>query len=317
MDYDAGSLLRQWWSALPAMFPWMHAPNEAAAPDGALSAGGTDAFSFDQLLTHLFDAWQPLLRSGGWATDALLSTASQFEGGLSQLRESLVTSQAAPAPFGWPLPLQPMTWQAWSAPLLFAAGKGAGTGISNPLQIGADRTFGAFADAFGLRPMRELQEAWVALSEAESERRAAQASYLAIAAKAWGDGTRSLIARLEQMRRAGEQVTTFLAFVRLWAREADAALHAAMQSEQGIAAAARAVRASTRQRETLQRLVALASHALNVPTRAEVDDAYREIQEIKRELRRLKKGAPRAEVQVRAPARKARTARPRKANVRP
>jgi HPt (histidine-containing phosphotransfer) domain-containing protein len=317
MNDDAASLLRQWWSALPAMFPWLHAPNEAGAPDGALSTGGADVFSFDQLLTHLFDSWQPLLRSGGLATDGLWSMASQIEGGLSQLREALVASQATPASLGWPLPLQSMTWQAWSAPLLFAAGKDAGSATSNPLQIGADRTFGAFADAFGLRPMREAQEAWVALSEAESERRVAQASYLAIAAKVWGDGTRSLIARLEQMHRAGEQVTTFLAFVRLWAREADAALHAAMQSEQGIAAAARAVRASTRQREALQRLVALTSHALNVPTRAEVDDAYREIQELKRELRRLKKSAPRAGVKAQARAGKAGTTRPRKARVRP
>ena len=38
-----------------------------------------------------------------------------------------------------------------------------------------------------------------------------------------------------------------------------------------------------------QRVVAIASEALNVPTRAEVDDAYREIQELKREMRRLRK----------------------------
>jgi hypothetical protein len=154
--------------------------------------------------------------------------------------------------------------------------------------------------------MREMQEAWVELGEAETERRAAQAAYVALAAKAWADGTRGLIARLEQMRQNGEQVTTFLGFVRLWAREADAAVHKAMQSEEGLAAAAFAVRATGRQRAALQRLVALASHTLNVPTRAEVDDAYREIQELKRELRRLKKGVPHDEVETKARSRKTR-----------
>ena len=37
--------------------------------------------------------------------------------------------------------------------------------------------------------------------------------------------------------------------------------------------------------------MAIASEALNVPTRAEVDDAYREIQELKRELRRMRKSS--------------------------
>jgi hypothetical protein len=305
MNDDAASLLRQWWSTLPTMFPWMQMPNATATPDSATPSESADVLSFDRLLTMLFDAWQPLLRPGTSATDGLMSLASQMQANFGKLRESLASANAVPASPGWPMPNVQMPWAPWGAPLLFAAGSGSRS--SNPLQLGADRTFGAIADAFGMRPMRDMQEAWVALSEAETERRASQAAYIAIAAKAWGDGTRALIARLEQMRRAGEQVTSFLEFVRLWARENDKALHAAMQSEQGLAAAARAVRASNKQRAELQRLVALASQALNVPTRAEVDDAYREIQELKRELRRLKKGAPQEQLDASAPSRKTRS----------
>jgi hypothetical protein len=307
MNDDAASLLRQWWSTLPTMFPWMQVPNATATPDSSTPSEGADGFSFDRLLTMLFDAWQPLLRPGASATDGLLSMASQVEANFGKLRESLASANAIPTSLGWPMPNVQMPWAPWGAPLLFAAGTASGGRSSNPLQLGADRTFGAIADAFGMRPMRDMQEAWVALSEAETERRAAQVAYIAIAAKAWGDGTRALVARLEQMRRAGEHVTSFLEFVRLWARENDKALHAAMQSEQGLAAAARAVRASNKQRAELQRLVALTSQALNVPTRAEVDDAYREIQELKRELRRLKKGAPQDESDAKAPSRKTRS----------
>src|SRR5215470_128945 len=309
MNDDAASMLRQWWSALPTMFPWMQplATNSTVPGGNAPTAEGEpiSAVSFDRLLTQLFDAWQGLLRSGGTATEGLFSMAAQLESSFGHLRESLAAATPTAASMGWP-----MSWPGWNAPLLFAAGSSSGGAASNPLQMGADRTFGAFADAFGLRPMREVQEAWLELAQAESERRTTQAAYVGLLVKACSDGARGLTARLEKMHRAGEQVATFLGFVRLWAREADAALHAAMQSEQGVAAAARAVRASTRQRAALNRLVALTSKALNVPTRAELDDAYLEIQELKRELRRLKKGA-RAEAEAKESASKPRTGKAR------
>lgn len=287
MTEDAGFPFEQWWSALPTFFPWMQMPNATPAPDTGPVDSAPGLFSFDQLLTSLFDAWQPLLRSGGLATDGLWSMASQMEATFSKWRESLAMS-SPPSSLGWPMSAMPGSWAAWGAPLLLAAGGGGGT-ANNPLQMGADRVFGAFVDGIGLRPLRDMQEAWLGLYEAEAERRGAQAAYVALVAKAWTEGMQRLVAKLEQMRRDGQQVTSFIAFVRLWARETDATIHAAMQSEEGLAASARAVRASTLQRTQLQRLVGLASTALNVPTRAEVDDAYREIQELKRELRRLKK----------------------------
>jgi hypothetical protein len=183
-------------------------------------------------------------------------------------------------------------WTRWATPLFFAA-----TGMpdaANPMQVGADRTFGAFADALGVRPMREIQEAWQMLAKAEMERRSAQAGYAAMLGQAFADGTGALAGRLEEMRRNGEEVTSLLAFVRLWTREADAALHARMQSPQGLDMTARVVRASTRQRAELHRLVALISRNVNVPTREEVDDGFREIQELKREIRRLRKELPAA-----------------------
>jgi len=296
MNDEASSPLRQWWWALPAAFPWMETLSEGE-PAASAATIGANVFPFGRLLTQLLDAWEPVLSSGGLTADGLWTMASQVEAGFARLRESLAT--ATPLSFGWPTFPAATPWTAWSAPLLLATGNSA-TSARNPLQLGADRTFGAFADALGLRPMREIQEAWIALSEAERERRAAQAIYVGLAAKAWSDGTRRLVACLEQMRRGGEQVTTFAALLRLWAREADVALHAVMQSEPGLAAAARTVRASNRQREAMHRLVGLTSQALNVPTRAEVDDAYREIQELKRELRRLKKGRPQGVAEVEA-----------------
>jgi polyhydroxyalkanoate synthesis regulator phasin len=49
------------------------------------------------------------------------------------------------------------------------------------------------------------------------------------------------------------------------------------------------VRAALRYRQQQHRLVAVVSGLLNVPTRAELDDAYLEIQQLKRQMRELQR----------------------------
>ena len=300
MTDDAASLYRQWWAMLPSFFAAMQpAAAPANAPAAAEAAAAPDWFSFikgapdlaNGVMTRLFDIWAPMLGQPGAIVDGLRQVADATDANVQRLREAW--SGANPrGPDALPgLP----AWPNWATPMLFAAGGAVPTDRMNPLQAGADRTFGAFADAIGARPLREMQETWQVLARAEVDRRAAQAAYLGMLGEAWSTGTRRLIAKLDDMRQSGEQVTSMLALLRLWAREADAALHAKMQSQEGLAATAQVVRASTGQRAEVQRLVALVSSALNVPTRAEVDDSFREIQELKREIRRLKKGTPSAD----------------------
>ena len=69
-------------------------------------------------------------------------------------------------------------------------------------------------------------------------------------------------------------------------------MHEAMQSARGLEVTAKLIGASSQHRQQLQKAIGLASEALHVPTRADMDDAFREIQELKRELRRLKKALP-------------------------
>ena len=158
-----------------------------------------------------------------------------------------------------------------------------------PLSLNLERTYGGLADAFGLASSRELQQALRDMAAASVAQRRAQAEYLGLAAGALAKGNTALMAQLAQMAQRGESVDSVKALVRLWARAADEALHTAMRSPGALDASARLVRTATRSRAQQQRVVAIASQALNVPTRAEVDEAYREIQELKRELRRLRK----------------------------
>lgn len=161
----------------------------------------------------------------------------------------------------------------------------------NPLLTGMERTYGALADAFGLGSSRQLNEAWREVMTAAVAKQSAQAEYLTIVNEAWRKGTERFVVQLTEMAGRDERVESLLELVRHWAKAIDSAMHEAMQSEHGLQATARVVRAATQHRQQLQTAVGLVSEALHIPTRAELDEAYREIQELKREVRRLKKSA--------------------------
>jgi len=154
---------------------------------------------------------------------------------------------------------------------------------------GLERTFGALADAFGLAPSKVLRDAWREMLVADEQRRSAQTEYFALLATAWNTTLEGVATRLAEMAGRGERVDTLMGLVRLVAGIADQNVHQAMQSEAGLKATSDCIRGSLRYRQQRNRLVEVTSEMLNVPTRAEVDEAYREIQDLKRQVRELKR----------------------------
>ena len=55
------------------------------------------------------------------------------------------------------------------------------------LQLGIERTFGGLGEAFGLGPMRELQQAWREMLVASVAKQRAQVEYLALVAQAFAN----------------------------------------------------------------------------------------------------------------------------------
>lgn len=162
------------------------------------------------------------------------------------------------------------------------------TGVpSDELPLAAERAFGAFWDALGLGGVREFQQGTQALVAAASDEFAAQARYAWVATGAWSDGLQRFV--LAAGRPAQGEAPTPLALLRRWVEQLDAACHAALQSQPGLQATAATVRACSRRRLAQQQLADLGSESLGLPTRREVDDAFREIQELKREVRRLRR----------------------------
>jgi head-tail adaptor len=158
-----------------------------------------------------------------------------------------------------------------------------------PQLEGLDRTYSALTDAFGLGPSKAVRDAWRELLVADQARRKAQLEYFALVAGVSSKVLEEGLVKLRDMAARGEAVDSLLGWVRLWAGVADKAMHEMMQSEAGMKASTDCVRAALRYRQQQHRLVAVVSGLLNVPTRAELDDAYLEIQQLKRQMRELQR----------------------------
>ena len=269
------SLYRTWWDVVENSFRLLLPAQGAAAPDprveeeererlAAASPETKPALQALQLMRRLLTQYSgaPFASFGSaqgvhdwqaWAKQ----NAEQWKGLL----------QVAGAPQSPPAPGSPSMYEA------------------------LDRTFAGLADSLGMGPSRAMRDALRQLLAAEAQRRNAQLAYFAVFEAAWRRIIDDIGSRVGELQALGERVDSFLALVQLWASIADRRVHEVMQSEQGLQAGAEYLRAVTRVRVQLHRVVAIASEALNVPTRAELDDAYLEIQKLKRQMRELKRAS--------------------------
>ncbi len=160
-----------------------------------------------------------------------------------------------------------------------------------PWIAAAERVYGPLADAFGLRPARDALQTWCELATAQLGEVIANAQVAGVVAAGAVDGMNRLTQRLDRLRGDGQTINSPTALLRMGLGEFDGAMHAAMLSEPGLAATAASVRATSHRRSGWQKLSTLSAEALGQPTRVEVDETFREIQQLKREVRELKRAA--------------------------
>jgi hypothetical protein len=112
---------------------------------------------------------------------------------------------------------------------------------------------------------------------------------------AFTSGFDEMTRRLADMAQRGERVTSMLALMKLWASATEDAVHRVLQSEPGLAATAAVTRAGLTYRKQLKAVSAILADMLDMASRRDLDEAFREIQQLKRELRsaRVKASAPR------------------------
>jgi Poly(R)-hydroxyalkanoic acid synthase subunit (PHA_synth_III_E) len=275
---QAASLYRYWWesieSAFRALAPATTAPAMPTFAENQPGAGGVhetvkpiaDALELNRrLLERLYGVFIPLLGN----TASLDWQAIQ-----KKMLDNWASAFANPAQAG----------AEGRSPLSTSYG----VFFANPLYQGVERTFAALTDAFGFGPSKILQDALSNLIAAERERQVAQIEYVTMLGTTWRQIVEGVTARLSEMASKGEAGSSLLGWARLWASVADECVHQTMQSERGLEITAKYIRAVLRLQQSRNRLIELVSETLNVPTRAEMDEAYREIQQLKRQLRQLR-----------------------------
>ncbi len=284
-------LYQPWFDLMPAFFG-VSAPT-APSRNGAAQNGGDGAgaaFPVDLMMDALQRTEHvlgPLFHQFAQALSAGSAKPSRGDPADAPVDGYASPLMALFAPFEQAMsvwPLSAVDHSAGWSEALTRRGHGAA-----PAMTGAERTFGAVADALGLAPSREILDAQRTLASAALERQQARTEYLTIVGKILSAGARNLRARLTELAGRGDTVDSVSALIRQWAKATDEAAHVALQSDEGLSASVKMIRAGMRYREASHRLVAIASEAINVPTRVEVDEAYRHIQELKREVRRLRR----------------------------
>lgn len=182
----------------------------------------------------------------------------------------------------------------------------AQVGFASPQSYltGFERTFGGLFDALGFGPMRKLQTACQDLATASLAQNQARAAYAMIVQGAFTSGLERLMLHLGSMADAGERVESVLTLLKMWAVKTEEAVHEVLQSEQGLVATAALTRAGLSHRRKLQRVAGIVADSLDLATRRELDDVYRELHELKRELRVLRQPAPSKIASATAPRRR-------------
>lgn len=265
------------------------------------------ATTTQQSLQALTQSLAPMLQAGGvpnllaqWAAaptafapgklgDAAATAASATQGMLSSWA-ALMSNAAGAIPSitpqgstpGVEAPLQAIT-QVWAD-----MGSRLTGATSAQRDTAFDRTYGALNDAFGLGPSRKLHAAWRDAAAASIAQQDAQANCALLVQSAFAQGFQRLLTALAEKANAGERIDSVLALLRLWASNTEEAVHETLQSERGIAASTALTRSALAYRKKMQQVAAVYADALDMTTRRDLDEAYREIQALKREVRGLR-----------------------------
>jgi hypothetical protein len=211
---------------------------------------------------------------------------------------------------GTALPQAPL--QAVSQAWVDMASRLAG---ASPAQVDTafDRTYGALTDGVGLGPARKLQAAWRDVMSATMAQQDARAHYALLVQGAFVQGLQRLLAALAAKADAGERVDRVLALIRMWSTNTEQAVHETLQSERGLAATAALIRSDLAYRKKIQQMAAVLADQFDMASRRELDEAFREIQALKRELRGMQAtNGSRDATAKRAPARRTVAAKSRK-----
>jgi len=262
----ASGLLGQWASAMPA---WPGLPGNANPPAGAAAPSAPSPWPANPFMPGAQAMQNPFAAMFPAAANPMASLPS-------------MASMFAGAQGNAGLPFEAMQ-KSWTDLATRMAGS-----TPDAYSAAFDRTHGALVDALGLGPMRRLQVAYQDLLGAGVARDQARLAYAMVVQGAFASGLDRVLNRLATMAQSGERVDSIFALLRMWAVSTEEAVHETLQSENGLAATAALARTGIHYRRRMQEIAGIVADTLDMATRNDLDEAYREIQNLKREVRAMR-----------------------------
>jgi hypothetical protein len=227
------------------------------------------------------------------AAQPQLPFATPIAGFLESYRGSLEAFTGAlqsGGPVRWTDPTAVLDWmKTLAAPVSVG---GTDPVAKHPLLAGLRHVYSGAADAVGWGVYSKLGEALAEAGRAQAAASESQAKVWKAIGEIWTSAQARFGETLRGMVERKQSFADVQAFLRAWTAALDEAAHEAMQSEAGLALTAEVGRAAARRRVAQNQAVEVFSELYNIPTRAELDEAYRLIHELRKEVRELKKAAP-------------------------
>ena len=152
-----------------------------------------------------------------------------------------------------------------------------------------ERTIGRLAETPRLGYTRELNAKLVNAFDTWVEFRQTSVRYHALMAKASALAFERLMQELVALREKGEKIESVRQLLNLWIEVTDQTFTRVYKSEEYLTIQNELARAGMTYRLREQEIVETFLKMMNLPTRSELDDAYRSLYELRKEVKALKK----------------------------
>jgi class III poly(R)-hydroxyalkanoic acid synthase PhaE subunit len=136
---------------------------------------------------------------------------------------------------------------------------------------------------------REKNAKLLRLMDATVDVRRTNLKFQTAMAQGMAKAVEATIDRLAELKAKGEKITSVRGLMKLWFTSADGTLMHVFNSPEFLAIQNEMTTANNEFRIRQRALLEDVYQALDIPTRSEIDDAYKIIQDLKREVRALKK----------------------------
>jgi len=183
-----------------------------------------------------------------------------------------------------------MATQAMGAGHPGAAFMGGTQGLGNVFNFGE---MFPMTEGMGEMPratvMREKMGKMLKVADAANDLQKAQSEFNAAMSEHMGKAVERTMDHLAALAEKGESINSVRDLMRTWFGIADKTLNEAFMSEEFLAKQAKMTKALLRFKVTRRDALELVYDSMEIPSRSSIDEAYRDIHALKREVRQLRK----------------------------